>query len=306
MNTNHQATAIKNTSPISRVFSRTFRVRHYECDAYGHLNNANYVRFMQETAFDASADAGYDMRRYVEMNHYWLIRGTDIEYLRPLQYNDSVRVKTWVADFRRATSRRAYEFTHAETGEVVARGYTDWVFLNRETQQPARVPDEIVKAFFPDGLAADQKPREPFPSAPPPPPGVFRMNTRVRWQDIDPQGHVNNAAYLSFIEDCAFQVIAAHRWPVQRMTEAGFAILIRRHQVQYLQQAYLDDELEIATWASEIKRSTALRHYTVQRISDGAMLARVHSLGVWIDLKQQRPVRIPADFLQDFAANLVM
>ena len=36
--------------PLTHV--RSFRVRHYECDAFGHLNNTNYVRYMQETAFD--------------------------------------------------------------------------------------------------------------------------------------------------------------------------------------------------------------------------------------------------------------
>ena len=41
---------------------RLFRVRFYECDAYGHLNNSNYVRYMQETAFDASAAAGLSER----------------------------------------------------------------------------------------------------------------------------------------------------------------------------------------------------------------------------------------------------
>ena len=35
--------------------TRTFRIRHYECDRYGHVNNANYIRYMQEAAMDASA-----------------------------------------------------------------------------------------------------------------------------------------------------------------------------------------------------------------------------------------------------------
>ena len=64
---------------------------------------------MQEAAFDASAAASYDFRRYREMGRAWLVRETDIIYLRPLAYGDSVVVKTWVLDFRRVRSRRAYE-----------------------------------------------------------------------------------------------------------------------------------------------------------------------------------------------------
>ena len=78
------------------VYERTFRVRYDECAAYGHVNHANYLRYMQEAAFDASADVGYDFAAYDAMNRYWLVRDTDITFLRPLVYDDTVIVKTWV------------------------------------------------------------------------------------------------------------------------------------------------------------------------------------------------------------------
>src|SRR5439155_20426757 len=94
------------TMPLTH--ERTFRVRHYECDAYGHVNNTNYLRYMQEAAFDASAAAGYDLARYAALGNHWLVRETEIEYLAPLRYGHSVRVTTWVEDFHRVRSRRAY------------------------------------------------------------------------------------------------------------------------------------------------------------------------------------------------------
>jgi acyl-CoA thioester hydrolase len=89
------------------------------------------------------------------------------------------------------------------------------------------------------------------------------------------------------------------------MLAEGIAILIRGHQIQYLRPAVLDDELVISTWVSEVRRSTAVRHYTILRVSDNALLTRVRSLGVWVDLASQRPVRIPEKMLADFAANIV-
>ena len=79
----------------------------------------------------------------------------------------------------------------------------------------------------------------------------------MEWQDIDSAWHVNNAVYLRYVENCSMAVIAAHGWPVQRMLAESHAILIRRHQIQYLQPALLDDELEVATWVSQVKRATA-------------------------------------------------
>jgi acyl-CoA thioester hydrolase len=296
--------------PLTHV--RTFRVRHYECGAYGHVNYANYLRYMQETAFDATAAAGYDLARYEAMGCHWLVHETDIEYLRPLRYGDSVQVKTWVADFRRIRSLRAYEFQRfdrahhrqAESGELVARAHTDWVFLDSATLRPTPIPRELKVAFFPEGLPEPAPPRPRFPSAPPPPPGVFRLRRRVEWRDIDLEQHVNNAVYLSYLEDCGVQVAAAHGWPMSRVQAEGFAIVARRHRIEYRQPAVLDDELELATWLSDVKRATVVRHYTVTRVSDGALLARARTLWVWVDLKTGRPIRIPGAFLADFAPNI--
>ena len=289
--------------PLTHV--RQFRVRYCECDAYGHVNNTNYVRYMQETAFDASAAAGYDFARYDALGQYWLVRETEVEYLKPLRYGDTFEVKTWVVDFRRVRSRRAYELRKVGLGELVARGRTDWVYLDNATNRPTTVPAEMIAAFFPEGAPQSAPPRAPFPAAPEPPPGVFELRRRVAWQDIDMAWHVNNAVYLSYVEDCAMQLLSTYGWPVTRMSDENFAILVRQHQIEYLQPAVMDDELEVATWVSNARHASATRHYTITRVGDGALLARVHSLCVWVNLSTGQPTRIPEKFLADFASNIV-
>jgi acyl-CoA thioester hydrolase len=283
---------------------RTFRIRHYECDSYGHVNHANYVRYMQEAAFDASAAAGYDVPRYEQMNRSWLVRETDITYLRPLVHGDSVVVRTWVGDFRRVRSRRMYELRLLSDDELVAHGSTDWVFLEADSLRPVSIPQELIAAFFPNGQPEEAPTREPFPRATPPPPGVFTLRRRVGWRDIDPAKHVNNANYLAYIEDCGVEVAAAHGWPMTRMMADGFGIVARRFRIEYRQAAVLGDTLEIATWISDVKRVTAVRHYTIKRASDGELIARAHVLWVWVELASGRPMRIPAGFMDDFSANL--
>lgn len=284
--------------------TRTFRVRHYECDAYGHVNNAVYLHYMQAAAFDASAAAGYDMARYEAMGRLWFVRETDIEYLAPLRYGDTLTVKTWVADFRRVRSRRMYRLRNADTDEPVARAHTDWVFLAHATGRPMTIPGELINTFFPNGLPATTPAHEPFPKAPPPPPGVITRRRQVAFNDVDPAQHVNNAVYLTWAEDAIFTIMAERGWPVDRCTEHGFAIVVRRQRIKYKQQARLGDELEIATWFSGLKRASAARHYTITRVSDGALMTRIHTLAVWVDVETGRPIRVPTDFLADFASNM--
>jgi acyl-CoA thioester hydrolase len=285
--------------------TRTFRIRYYECDAYGHLNNTNYLRFMQETASDASKAGGYGRQRYAEMERMWWVRESEIEYILPVMSEEVIEVTTWIADFRRASCRRVYEFRSKNDGDLVARGHSDWVFLNSVTGQAATIPAELVEAFYPEGSQAEFPPRRSIPAAPPPPAGVFHIQRHVEWEDIDVMKHVNNAVYLSYVSECGMQVIAAHGWPWQRMADEGFGIYLRRNWIRYMQPAFLDDELDIATWASVLKRTTAIRYYHITRPRDQASIAWVHADGVWVDLASRKPIRIPAEFIKDFAPNLV-
>lgn len=286
------------------IHERAFRVRHYECDAYGHVNHANYLRYMQEAAFDASTAAGYSMDWYGQNGRYWLIRETDITYLRPLAYNDTVIIKTWVADFHRVRSRRAYEFRLAGSDELVATAFTDWVYLDTAAQRPASVPPEMAAGFWPDGPPPEPPPRERFPVAPPPPPQAFTMRRTVEWSHLDPAGHVNNANYLAYLETCGVEAVNHFGWPMSRLKEAGIGVVARRYRIEYKQQAVMGDELAVTTFVADVKRATAVRHYTIRRCSDDALMAQAVAVWVWVDLATGRPIRVPADFMAAFAGHI--
>jgi acyl-CoA thioester hydrolase len=290
---------------MPKVFQQTFQIRHYECDAYGHLNNANYLRYMQEAAFNASADVGYDLARYRNLGSFWLIRYTDIEYLRPVTYGERIVVETWVEDFRRVRSIRAYNFRVDGVNEVAARAYTDWVYLDRQSMQPKTIPEEMVMAFSPNGGLDDPSPRRKFHPLQTPQEGVYYDHRRVEWRDLDAEGHVNNAVYLSFIEESGIQVAKAYGWSLNRLKIEGVGILARRHQIDYRLPALLGDELRVGTWISDMGSSVVQRNYVIIRTSDEKVLARVSSKYVWVNLNRGKPVRIPAEMREDFIDNYV-
>ena len=58
---------------MARDFAYRFRVRHDELDSFGHLNNAVCVKYMQEAAIQASADAGYSLQWYEERSVAWVM-----------------------------------------------------------------------------------------------------------------------------------------------------------------------------------------------------------------------------------------
>jgi acyl-CoA thioester hydrolase len=284
--------------------TRQFQIRFYECDAYGHVNNSNYARYMQEAAFDASAAAGFADDEYERINLIWLIRDTEIEYISPLRYGDTAEVTTWVEDFRRVRSRRRYEISRAGEENVAARGLTDWVLLDRETHRPVSIPEDLQMAFFPEGLPEQAGKREPFPKPPPPPPGAVIIQRQVAWEDVDPAQHVNNAKYFTYMEESGIQAAAQFGFSMQDYLEKGLGTVARKTRIEYKQPAILGDTVEITTYLSDPRPIRATRHFIIRRQSDQALLAQAYVQWVFVDLNTGRPYRMPAEMLAGFECHI--
>jgi acyl-CoA thioester hydrolase len=115
-------------------------------DANGHVNNVEFVRWMQEAAVRHADETGCTAAT-VAAGATWVVRSHHVEYVKPALAGDRVRVVTWVADFRRAFSTRRYRFIRADDSALLARGETDWVFVDTRTGRPRSIPDDI-KAMF--------------------------------------------------------------------------------------------------------------------------------------------------------------
>jgi acyl-CoA thioester hydrolase len=274
------------------IHERTFRVRHSECDIHGFVRDASYLRYMESTAFDASAAAGFDQPRYLVMGRMWLIRETVIEFLGHLRMGEAAAVQTWVADFRRVRSRRAYEVRQAATRDIVARAHTDWAFLDLATGRPAVIPSDLIAAFFPEGMPDQPEPRERFPALTPPAGVAFTYRRQVEWRDLDTAGHVNNAVYLDYVEDTARRQLAAAAWPPARLATEGIDFATCSHRIEYRQPALPEDELAVTTWVVGLDLDPALRHTTITRVADGELLARAHTAWRCVDAAT-RVTRIP-------------
>ena len=130
------------------------------------------------------------------------------------------------------------------------------------------------------------------------------MQRRVEWRDVDFLQHLNNAAYVAYIEECSIQVGTYFGWPIQRTLGQGLAWVTREHHVRYLQPAVLEDELEIMTWMCDVKRASGRRFFHIKRQEDEVLLAEVATLWTCVNVASGRPVRIPQNLIADFAPNI--
>jgi acyl-CoA thioester hydrolase len=150
------------------------------------------------------------------------------------------------------------------------------------------------------------------------------MDLRVRFHECDPMGHVNNAVYVEYLEDAAIQHATAAGWSESRLrSDAGGVFVARKHEIEYLKAAKVDDWLRVTTWPSEMQGATAFRKYEISYLRDtqagaikgrlidpadmvdeegGAVLIRATTMWAFIDPLNGRPRRIPPQLRDDFLA----
>lgn len=132
---------------MPRIYVRSLTVPPEAIDALGHVNNLEYVRWMQDVATEHSVAQGWPLGRYVAQGAGWFVRRHAVEYLRPAFAGERISLLTWVASFQRSSSPRRYLFFRPANGQIVARAETLWVFVSFATGAPMRIPAELRRAF---------------------------------------------------------------------------------------------------------------------------------------------------------------
>lgn len=130
------------------VFYHDLTVPENTIDQYGHVNNVVYVQWMQDVAI-LHSDATGGTAAVDAVSGAWVVRSHKVEYLAPAFADDRIRIATWVVNFRRVRSLRRYEFVNLVTGKSLAKGETDWVFVDRKSGRPRRIDPIVAGTFTP-------------------------------------------------------------------------------------------------------------------------------------------------------------
>lgn len=120
----------------------------------------------------------------------------------------------------------------------------------------------------------------------------FRFSTRivVRWSDCDPFGHVNNAVYLTYLEQARFAYWheVLHDVPFPGM-------ILARVEIDYRAQAFPNEALDVFAGVVRMGTTSFAVGYEIRK-ADGTVVARAQSVQVFFDYAAGRPVPVDPVF----------
>jgi len=129
------------------VFARTFSIPEDAIDELGHVSNLKYLAWMQDIAIQHSAARGWPVERYLENGAVWVVRSHFINYLRPAFAGETITLCTWVAELKQRSSLRRYLVRRASDQQTLVEAETVWVYVDRQSGRPRRIPDELRASF---------------------------------------------------------------------------------------------------------------------------------------------------------------
>ena len=124
---------------------------------------------------------------------------------------------------------------------------------------------------------------------------LLKHEISTRWKDLDAFGHVNNAVFLSYIEDA--RILFFKRWNIDYKERS---LIVASAKIDYLIQVEHPSELIIGQRVSRIGNTSFDIHSVVFNKATLEPVCESTIVSVAFNFNTQKPVPIYQDIINDF------
>ncbi len=116
----------------------------------------------------------------------------------------------------------------------------------------------------------------------------FKYLLEVRFRDIDAFHHVNNAVYLTYMEQARVMYLRGIG-----LFAPTHTMILARSEVDYRKAVFLGDRLEV--WARVAKIGNKSLEFEYEIYANDVLCASAHSVHVWYDFEANQSQPVPLE-----------
>lgn len=121
-------------------------------------------------------------------------------------------------------------------------------------------------------------------------PHWFSQN--IRFRDLDPLNHVNNAIFNTYYEEARISFI--HIVPeLAGQMKNGYSFVLANITINYHKPVTYPSELLIGSGVKNLGNSSINSFQAIYDKNSKELVSTAEASGVWFDLEKQRPSRLP-------------
>lgn len=219
------------------MYSFESRIRYSEVDVDEKLSLDGIINYFQDCSTFHSEDVGVGLDYLISHHRAWVLSSWQIIADRYPKFGERITVGTWAYSFQGFIGSRNFIMKDAD-GKQIACANSIWVYLNTETEKPARLDEfeQTAYALEPnlDMEYASRKIRLPEKYR------TMRSIT-VLEHHLDTNHHVNNGQYIKM----ALGLLPEHQD-------------IRQMRAEYRKPAKLGDVMQSKLYAEKGRQVIAL------------------------------------------------
>ena len=117
----------------------SLKVRTYECDSYSHVNNANYLHYLEYARYEFLKDVGFDYKKAVEAGYGIYIARIEVDYKKPAFTDDVLVIKSQPVKKGAVSGIIAQEIWRGDDLLITAK--VTWAFVDSRGV-PVKIPPE--------------------------------------------------------------------------------------------------------------------------------------------------------------------
>ena len=127
-----------------QIYEQELPVTRDHLDLRNHVNNIEYVRWVQDIA-----EAHWNLKstKLTRQSYYWVMISHHIKYKGEAFLGDELLLKTYVLKSGGVRSIRTVDIYNKSTNTLLTTSETVWCFMSHETNRPTKIPDDVVSLF---------------------------------------------------------------------------------------------------------------------------------------------------------------
>ena len=128
------------------IFETDIKVRSYELDSFGHVNNANFLNYLEAARGNFLEEYGLSFKHFEEWKSWPVIASVKINYLYPAFFADVLTIYVILNKMGNSSIEFYYEVKN-QHGKMVVKAETTLVYVN-EKGNPMAIPEPYKKCFL--------------------------------------------------------------------------------------------------------------------------------------------------------------
>jgi acyl-CoA thioester hydrolase len=127
----------------------TLRVRYADTDKMQFVYNGKYLEYFEVGRAELLRSKGLPYSELEKIGYQLPLIEANVKYKLSAEYDDLIEIEASVAELYSAKVHINYVIRKKETGEVLAEGFTDHMFIKTDTKKPTRPPKVYLDALEP-------------------------------------------------------------------------------------------------------------------------------------------------------------